>query len=720
MNEMNEGMRKVELLAPARNADVGIEAFNHGADAVYIGAPAFSARAAAGNSVQDVERLARYGHQFGAKTIVALNTILTDAELPEAERLTWQLYEAGVDALIIQDLGLLQLDLPPIELHASTQTDNRTIEKTRLMRDLGMSRVVMARELSIEQIRAIHEAVPEVELECFVHGALCVCISGQCYMSAALTGRSANRGECAQPCRLPMDLLSAKGEELLARQKHLLSLRDMNRSAYIAQLIEAGVTSLKIEGRLKDVSYVKNVVAYYRRLIDALVSGFRSGALVSGCKSETALKPETLKLETLKPETLKPETLKPETLKPETLKPETLKPETLKPETLKPETLKPETLKPETLKPETPWSPASLGHCTYTFEPRLEKSFNRGFTSYFAEGEREPMWNFESPKARGERIGVVDKVMRDCFSIRLDDATTELHNGDGLAVGALGFRLNRYEPQSRTCFLLEGAKMCQQLQRGQVVWRNLDTAFEQQLAKPSAKRQLPVLISFEASAEVLTLRMCLEERPEVQVEVSQPGTYELAQKPQRENIGKQLAKLGDTVFCLGKLEVEGDDRFVPSSHLSELRRRACEELMERWQKVQTTLRTAYRAHDYATLAKGVDAQGVLPTDYLANVMNGKARETYASMGLENVSEAFELQKNKEGMVMQTRHCLKYAFGQCPRYVNPEPEKLLHTEVKLGNESVLKIGNKKFILKFGCKNDCISEIFTIFAPNLSKK
>lgn len=640
-------MRKVELLAPARNAEVGIEAFNHGADAVYIGAPAFSARAAAGNSVQDVERLARYGHQFGAKTIVALNTILTDAELPEAELLTWQLYEAGVDALIIQDLGLLQLDLPPMELHASTQTDNRTIEKTRLMRDLGMSRVVMARELSIEQIRAIHEAVPEVELECFVHGALCVCISGQCYMSAALTGRSANRGECAQPCRLPMDLLSAKGEELLARQKHLLSLRDMNRSAYIAQLIEAGVTSLKIEGRLKDVSYVKNVVAYYRRLIDALVSGFRSGALVSGFRSGAA----------------------------------------------------------------------SLGHCTYTFEPRLEKSFNRGFTSYFAEGEREPMWNFESPKARGERIGVVDKVMRDCFSIRLDDATTELHNGDGLAVGALGFRLNRYEPQSRTCFLLEGAKMCQQLQRGQVVWRNLDTAFEQQLAKPSAKRLLPVEISFEASAEVLTLRMCLEERPEVQVEVSQPGTYELAQKPQRENIGKQLAKLGDTVFCLGKLEVEGDDRFVPSSHLSELRRRACEELMERWQKVQTTLRTAYRAHDYATLAKGVDAQGVLPTDYLANVMNGKARETYTSMGLENVSEAFELQKNKEGMVMQTRHCLKYAFGQCPRYVNPEPEKLLHPEVKLGNESVLKIGNKKFILKFGCKNDCISEIFTIFAPNL---
>ena len=212
---------RIELLAPARNAEVGIEAFRHGADAVYIGSSAFGARAAAGNSVEDIERLAAFGHQFGAKTIVAFNTILTDPELREAERLAWQLYEAGADALIIQDLGLLQLNLPPIELHASTQTDNRTIEKVKLMHDLGMTRVVMARELSVEQIRAIPAAVPDVELECFVHGALCVCISGQCYMSAALTGRSANRGECAQFCRLPFDLIDEEGREL-QHQRHLL------------------------------------------------------------------------------------------------------------------------------------------------------------------------------------------------------------------------------------------------------------------------------------------------------------------------------------------------------------------------------------------------------------------------------------------------------------------------------------------------------------------
>ena len=263
-------MRKIELLAPAKDAVIGKEAFNHGADAVYIGAPRFSARAAAGNDIRDIEGLAAYGHQYGAKTIVAFNTIMNDSELKEAEKMAWNLYDAGVDALIIQDLGLLKLNLPPIELHASTQTDNRTIEKVRLMHQLGMTRVVMARELTVEQIRAIHEAVPDVELECFVHGALCVCVSGQCYLSASMTGRSANRGECAQPCRLPMDLEDATGR-VIARQKHLLSLKDMNRSQRLEELIDAGVMSLKIEGRLKDMSYVKNVTAYYRRLLDNII-----------------------------------------------------------------------------------------------------------------------------------------------------------------------------------------------------------------------------------------------------------------------------------------------------------------------------------------------------------------------------------------------------------------------------------------------------------------
>lgn len=623
-------MHKIELLAPARTADIGIEAFLHGADAVYIGSPAFGARAAASNTVADIERLAAFGHRYRAKTIVAMNTILTDNELPQAERLARQLYEAGVDALIVQDLGLLQLDLPPIELHASTQTDNRTIEKTRLMRDLGMTRVVMARELTIEQIRAIHEAVPDVELECFVHGALCVCISGQCYLSAALTGRSANRGECAQPCRLPMDLLTPEGR-VVAQQRHLLSLRDMNRSAYIEQLVDAGVTSLKVEGRLKDVTYVKNVVAYYRQLIDRLIEQRQD------------------------------------------------------------------------------YVPLSEGRCLYTFEPKLEKSFNRGFTPYFAEGKREPMWNFESPKSMGEPVGRIAKMGRDSFVM---DTQQTLNNGDGLAVGSIGFRLNRYDAQSRICYPLDGSKVCRELRNGQPVYRNLDIAFEQLLAKPSAKRKVPVTISFCANPGQMTVRV---ETQSEAVELAEAGPFVAAERDQTENIRKQLSKLGDTIFEVASLTVTGGQYFVPSSKLAELRRQAIAQLEIERDKMQTELRKAFCAPDYANRAKSVTAQGILPTSFLANVLNQKARQTYAEMGLENVDDAFEIQENKEGMVMQTKHCLKYAYGQCPKYPNPKPEKMADSSHKIGSELQLKIGNRKFILKFGCKNDCICKIFTIFAP-----
>lgn len=261
-------MRKIELLAPAKNLATGIEAINHGADAVYIGADRFSARSAAGNSVEDIRQLAEYAHQYGARVFVALNTVLTDEQLPEAEKLVWELYEAGADALIVQDMGLLGLNLPPIELHASTQTDNRTPEKVKFFENAGFSQVVLARELSLNQIKNISSQVT-VPLEVFVHGALCVSYSGQCYLSEALSGRSANRGSCAQYCRLPYNLLDADGK-VLAKGQHLLSLKDLNQSDYLEQLIDAGVTSLKIEGRLKDISYVKNITAYYRKKLDAI------------------------------------------------------------------------------------------------------------------------------------------------------------------------------------------------------------------------------------------------------------------------------------------------------------------------------------------------------------------------------------------------------------------------------------------------------------------
>ena len=267
---MQTKSRPIELLSPAKDLNCGMEAINHGADAVYIGAPKFGARAAAGNSLEDIRELCDYAHLYGARIYVTLNTILKEEELEEAERMIWDLWHAGTDALIVQDMGITRLNLPPIPLHASTQTDNRTPEKVRFLQAAGFTQVVLARELSLNEIRRIAEATT-VPLEVFVHGALCVSYSGQCYLSAALSGRSANRGECAQYCRLPYTMVDATGAEIVTH-KHLLSLKDMNRSGQLEALLDAGVSSLKIEGRLKDVDYVKNITAYYRKKLDAVLS----------------------------------------------------------------------------------------------------------------------------------------------------------------------------------------------------------------------------------------------------------------------------------------------------------------------------------------------------------------------------------------------------------------------------------------------------------------
>jgi putative protease len=259
----------LELLSPARDADIGIEAVRHGADAVYIGGPSFGARSAADNRVQDIERLAAYAHRFNSRIFVTLNTILRDDELEGARKLAWQLYEAGADALIIQDMGLLELDLPPLQLHASTQCDIRTPEKARFLQDVGLSQIVLARELTLQQIAQIR-AQTDCKLEFFVHGALCVAYSGQCYISQAHTGRSANRGECSQACRLPYQVLDDRGR-FVAHDKHVLSMKDNNQSNNLAALVDAGIRSFKIEGRYKDMAYVKNITAHYRQLLDTLI-----------------------------------------------------------------------------------------------------------------------------------------------------------------------------------------------------------------------------------------------------------------------------------------------------------------------------------------------------------------------------------------------------------------------------------------------------------------
>jgi putative protease len=262
---------KLELLAPARNRDIGTAAINCGADAVYIGGPSFGAREGAGNSMEEIAKLASYARKYGAKTYMTLNTILFQHELKQAEKLSFQAFDAGCDALIIQDMGLLKAHLAPLPLFASTQANIRSIEDVKLLESLGFKRVILSRELSLSQIREIKRATG-IELESFIHGALCVSYSGQCYLSAAVTGRSANRGECAQPCRSLYNLVDSKGN-VLEKNKAILSLKDLNLGNHIPSLVEAGITSFKIEGRLKNSSYVKNVVRHYRSLMDEFLSG---------------------------------------------------------------------------------------------------------------------------------------------------------------------------------------------------------------------------------------------------------------------------------------------------------------------------------------------------------------------------------------------------------------------------------------------------------------
>ena len=283
--------RKIELLAPAKNLECGMAAIDHGADAVYIGAPKFGARAAAVNSLEDIAALVEYAHLYNVRIYVTVNTILKDEELKETEEMIRALYRVGVDALIVQDMGIAGLELPPIPLHASTQMDNRTAEKVRFLADAGFRQVVLARELSLREIGKIHEACPDVPLEIFVHGALCVSYSGQCYVSQACFGRSANRGECAQFCRLPFSLVDSN-DRVIVKDKHLLSLKDLNQSEELEALLDAGASSFKIEGRLKDVSYVKNVTAAYRQKLDAILARRKEYVRASSGSSRYAFNPQ--------------------------------------------------------------------------------------------------------------------------------------------------------------------------------------------------------------------------------------------------------------------------------------------------------------------------------------------------------------------------------------------------------------------------------------------
>ena len=643
----------LELLAPAKTAAIGREAILHGADAVYLGGPEFGARQHAGNSVSDIAALVEFAHRYRARIYVTLNTILHDAELELARRLIHELYDAGVDALIVQDMGLLELDLPPIDLHASTQCDIRTPEKARFLADVGFSQLVLARELSIPEIARIRAALPDdVMVEYFVHGALCVAFSGQCYISHAHTGRSANRGDCSQACRLPYTLQDDQGR-VVAFEKHLLSVKDNNQSANLAALVDVGVRSFKIEGRYKDAAYVKNITGHYRLLLDEMLARGRSSgegkpppspALPAG--EEGAGSPAL--------------------------------------------------------------SRASSGRTRLLFTPDPDKTFHRGATDYFATGRKADIGAFDTPSFVGLPLGTVTRVGPDWFELETDQS---LANGDGLTYlnkrTVVGMQANVVErvaipPASRRddeaatwrVFPNEPLPGLPGLKPGIAVSRNRDHAWEQAVARKSAERRIGVRAEFRETAAGFALELLDEDgvRVSAQAAFDRQPARDLAQA--EAVLREQLDRFGNSDFELENLGVcWSRPWFVPASLVNRLRREAVEKL------------AAARLAGYQRLPRraAVEPPAPYPEDtlsYLANVYNQAARQFYGRHGVRLVAAAYEAHEEPgEVSLMITKHCLSYSFSLCPR----QAKGVVGVQGQVRAEPMLLLnGDEKLTLKFDCR------------------
>ena len=604
----NRNIQTLELLAPAKNLECGIAAIDHGADAVYIGADHFGARAAAGNSTDDIARLCSYAHQFGARVYVTVNTIVYDNEIDSVRRLLKRIAEAGADAILVQDMALVSMlsDIG-LEMHASTQTDNRTADKVEWLRELGFKRVVLARELSVDEIAEIHAKHPDVELEVFVHGALCVSYSGQCYASQYCFQRSANRGECAQFCRLKFDLVDAEGK-VIEHDRHLLSLKDMCQVDNLERLAEAGAVSFKIEGRLKDVAYVKNVTAAYSRRLDEIV----------------AAHPDKYRR-------------------------------------------------------------ASFGRVDYGFDPDLRKTFNRGYTTYFADGRQPDIFSPDTPKALGEYVGKVKEVKRQCLTV---SGVASFANGDGLCfINAdrqlEGFRVNRAEGNH-----LYPSSMPRNLRQGVALYRNNDQQFERLLSRPSAVRRLSLTMSLSATESGFALDVATEDGRKARVEAKAEHT--VAQKPQHENIVRQLSKLGTTIYDCTNITIPDDfPWFVPSSLLAQMRRDACAEVSEH------SLTSKNPSPLTSNSLSPLTYKNPSRPPYLLNASNTLAVEFYRQLGVE--ASAFETQKKHgEGeKLMQCRFCLRHALGYCVNKGGRKPQWKEPLFLRLPD-------GRKFQLQFNCK------------------
>ncbi|MBO6171767.1 MAG: U32 family peptidase [Bacteroidales bacterium] len=645
-------MTDLELLAPARNADIGIAAIDCGADAVYIAGPSFGARQNAGNSMEDVRRLCEYAHLFGARIFLTLNTILYDDELPDAERLLAEAAEAGVDAIIAQDLAvfeILRCAQNDIKVHASTQCAIRTPEQAKFYESLGASRLVLERQLSLEQIKAIREAV-SCELEFFIHGALCVCYSGQCYMSEAIEGRSANRGACIQACRSLYDLADGNGKTLV-KDKALLSLKDYNLIDRLDDLAGAGICSFKIEGRLKGISYVRNVVRAYSEALDDLV----------------AKHPGTYRR-------------------------------------------------------------ASFGQVEGGFKQDLGKTFNRGYTELFLDGKKGKWSSMDTPKSVGEPVGTVDSIRTGKsfeISLKLDDSSTLLHNGDGFSFvskdhnSIVGFR-------GDTCRgAVISTRAVPELYVGARIFRNLDTAFEKDMEANLPKRLIPVRVSFRI---IRPIAGCLSEPGEVhprsaaaEYRLSSEGTpagFSIFVKAQSQDgrivefemeAGEQEATNVDRMkamfktqiekatgrysFTLKSLEIPGGKLpFLPASAINGIRREIAAKLDSMTCKAVPLGGPAKEEKPFTLPGK---------ITYKSNISNKVSESIYRKFGAASIEKAFELSHQNEAELMRSKYCIRHELGLCLKDPSASGHGTTKTAMTQAGPLYLVNNGKRYRLGFDC-------------------
>ena len=683
-------MKFLELLAPARNADIGIAAIDCGADAVYIAGPAFGARQAAGNSMEDIRRLTEYAHRFGARIFLTLNTILFDNELAEAERLLAEAKAAGVDAIIAQDLAVWKLtDLP---VHASTQCAIRTPEKARLYEGIGASRLVLEREMSLDQIRAIRSSV-NCELEFFVHGALCVCYSGQCYMSERIAGRSANRGECIQACRSLYDLVDEDGN-VLVRNKALLSLKDYNLKDRLQDLADAGICSLKIEGRLKNISYVRNVVRAYSLALDELVAANPEKLRrVSFGRSEGGFTPDLAKT-------------------------------------------------------------FNRGYTQLFLDGKRSGNWS-SMDAPKSIGEEVGTVVSIAPMRQNFSNGKRPSEENITITLRMKNPGDRLRNGDGfsfLSKGRgeiVGFRGDVCQGNRITCRNVFG------LYPGAKLYRNLSNAFEKELESNLPVRTIPVSVDISAIVVPVTSTSSGTEEdrsPSLPKRLSEP-TYSLkinaasqdgrsvklereaghnaAENPERMRgmFATQISKAtGIYSFTLRSLEVETPDGslpFLPTSALNAIRRdlaAALEEMPCRAiplpvnQASSRTGNAEYPVLEPDVLSQVQDIQETTSNgphlSYKANIANHIARKIYMSLGASRTDDAFEISHRPDAELMRTKYCIRYELGLCPVHqagrqhgranhtsgmVNPPIPSSRKTNLYLTNNG------KRYHLAFDCAN-----------------